>query len=445
MDWQNLTAAEQGRAIGAGDLDPVDITEGYLDAAAAHPHADRIYARMTADRARAEAVAAHDRAKAGMRLGPLDGVPISWKDLFDSAGVGTEAGSALLKGRVPGRDAEVLAAATAGGLICLGKTHMSELAFSGLGLNPVTATPPNVNDPALISGGSSSGAAASVAFGLASAGIGSDTGGSVRIPAAWNDLVGLKTTSGRVSLAGVVPLCLRFDTVGPLARSVEDAALLLAALEGARAPDLTGSDLSGARLLVLDTVAFDAIEDAPAQAFDAAVARLETAGAQITRRAVPAVAEAMTLTGTLYAPEAYGLWKDVIEAAPHKMYAEILERFRGGAAVSAPDYVAGWARLEALRGAYHEAVAGFDAVILPASPILPPNIARLESDHAYYVERNLLALRNTRIGNLMGSAALTLPTGVPSCGFMLMAPPMGEARLLRLGAAVERVLRENPA
>ena len=126
--------------------------------------------------------------------------------------------------------------ATLQGLICLGKTHMTELAFSGLGLNPMTATPPNVNDPALAPGGSSSGAAASVAFGLAAAGIGSDTGGSVRVPSVWNDLVGLKTTSGRLSLKGVVPLCARFDTVGPLCRTVEDAALLLAALEGTNPP-----------------------------------------------------------------------------------------------------------------------------------------------------------------------------------------------------------------
>ncbi|MEM9351200.1 MAG: amidase family protein [Pseudomonadota bacterium] len=440
MDWVRQTAAAQGRAIGTGALDPVDLTEAYLDAARAHPFAGRIYARMTEERARAEAVAAHDRAKQGFRLGPLDGVPISWKDLFDSAGVATEAGSALLEGRVPARDAEVLRTATAGGLICLGKTHMSELAFSGLGLNPVTATPPNVNDPALISGGSSSGAAASVAFGLASAGIGSDTGGSVRIPSAWNNLVGLKTTAGRVSLQGVVPLCLKFDTVGPLARSVEDAALFLAALEGQSAVDLEGATLAGARFLICETVAMEAVEEAPLAAFEAGVERLTAAGALVERREIPAVAEAMALTGLLYPTEAYGLWKDVIEAAPDKMYAEILERFRGGADVSAPDYVAAWAKLETLRREYYAATAGFDAVIMPASPILPPEIARLESEHSYYVERNLLALRNTRIGNLMGSASLSLPTGVPSCGFMLVTPPMSEERLLRLGAAVERAL-----
>ncbi|MEO0665089.1 MAG: amidase family protein [Pseudomonadota bacterium] len=440
MKWLGMTAAEQGQAIGAGELDPVELAEAYLDAATSHPMAPRIYARLTKDRARAEAIAAHDRARQGFRVGPLDGVPISWKDLFDTAGVATEAGSALLKDRIPALDAEVLVTATAQGLVCIGKTHMSELAFSGLGLNPVTATPPNVNDPALISGGSSSGAAASVAFGLASAGIGSDTGGSVRIPAAWNDLVGLKTTSGRLSLAGVVPLCLKFDTVGPLTRSVEDAALLLAAMEGTKPLDLAGASLAGIRLLVLETVALDDIEDAPRAAFEASVLALENAGAVIERREVSCVSEAMALTGALYPTEAYGHWKDVIEATPEKMFPEILERFRGGANVSAPDYVAAWETLERLRGVYHEAVAGFDAVVLPASPILPPDIARLGSDHDYYVTRNLLALRNTRIGNLMGSASLTLPTGQPSCGFMMMVPPFQEERLLRLGTAVEQAL-----
>ena len=440
MDWHRKSAAAQGRGIAAGELDPVGLTEGYLETAREHPLSSRIYARMTEERALAEAMAARDRANGGHRLGPLDGVPISWKDLFDTAGIATEAGSALLEGRVPEIDAEVLATATSQGLVCLGKTHMSELAFSGLGLNPITATSPNVHDPELISGGSSSGAAASVAYGLASAGIGSDTGGSVRIPAAWNDLVGLKTTPGRLSLRGVVPLCLKFDTVGPLTRSVEDAALLLSALEGQAATDLAVTSLAGTLFLILDTVAFDAIEDAPNAAFESAVDRITAAGAKVERRKVPAVAEAMALTGALYAPEAYGLWKDVIEAAPEKMFGEILERFRGGADTSAPDYVAAWARLGELRETFYEETAAFDAVIMPSSPILPPEIARLESDHDYYVERNLLALRNTRIGNLMGSASLTLPTGTASCGFMMVCPPMSEERMLRLGAAVENAL-----
>ena len=440
QDWLGRTAADQGRAIGAGDLDPVDLAQAYLEAIAAHPMADRIYARTTPERALAEAGAARLRAQAGQRLSPLDGVPISWKDLFDTAGVATEAGSALLKGRVPDRDAEVLRNATAAGLVCLGKTHMTELAFSGLGLNPVTATPPCVNDHDAVPGGSSSGAAASVAFGLASCGIGSDTGGSVRIPAAWNDLVGLKTTAGRVSCEGVVPLCEKFDTVGPLCRSVEDAALMLAALEGGRAADLRGVSLKGRRLAILKTVVMDGLRDAPASAFADAVRRLEAAGARIEEVDAPELATAMSFAPILFTAEAYGIWRDAIEAAPHLMFAQILERFRGGANVSAADYVAAWRTLEAGRRAWHARMAGYDAVICPTAPNVPPNFDRLMSDHDYFVTENLLTLRNTRAANLMGLSAVTLPTGTPSCGIMLMGAPMAEERLLRLAAAAETAL-----
>ncbi|MFK7763528.1 MAG: amidase [Roseobacter sp.] len=434
------SAADFGRAIGSGEVDPVSLTEGYLDAIQRHALRDKIYARVTTDRALAEAKAASERAKSGQRLSLLDGVPISWKDLFDTAGVATESGSNLLAGRVPDQDSRVLQNATAAGLVCLGKTHMSELAFSGLGYNPSTATPPNVNDAAAVPGGSSSGAAASVAFDLAPLGIGSDTGGSVRIPSAWNDLVGLKTTSGRLSLEGVVPLALRFDTVGPLCRTVEDAALILAAMEGGRPADMEGSTLEGKRFAVLNTVALDDIRDAPMAAFQRAIDTLGAAGARIQEIEVPEVATAMPLSTCLYTAEAYGLWRDVIEANPDAMYSEILERFRLGKNHSGPDYVAAWAALENARQAYLGATAGFDAVLLPTAPHLPPNLERLNSDHDYYVTENLMALRNTRIGNLMGLCALSLPTGTPSCGLMMMAPPHCEEALLRLGAAVEQAL-----
>ncbi|MEO0917228.1 MAG: amidase family protein, partial [Pseudomonadota bacterium] len=270
-EWLTRTAADLGRQIEAGKIDPVELTEAFLSAIGAHPYRDRIYARVTADRARSEARAASDRANRGLRRSRLDGVPISWKDLYDTAGVATESGSALLSGRVPNRDAEVLKNATGAGLICLGKTHQTELAFSGLGLNPVTASPPCFNDHDAVSGGSSSGAGTSVAFGLAAVGIGSDTGGSVRIPSVWNDLVGLKTRHGRLSLKGVVPLCARFDTVGPLCRSVEDAALMLSTLENGQPADLSGASIVGGRFAVLRTQAFQNIEETPSVAFEAAV------------------------------------------------------------------------------------------------------------------------------------------------------------------------------
>jgi len=440
QDWLKMTAGDLGRGIGRGEIDPEALCETYLGAIQAHPLRSRIYSAVTEERARAEAAAASARAEAGQRLGLLDGVPVSWKDLFDSAGVATEAGSALLQGRVPDRDAEVLRNGTAAGLVCLGKTHMSELAFSGLGLNPVTATPPCVNNAEAVPGGSSSGAAASVAFDLAPCGIGSDTGGSVRIPSAWNDLVGLKTTSGRVSLQGVVPLCLRFDTVGPLARSVEDCALMLAALEGGKAADLRGATLAGLRFAVLRTSVMEDIRPEPARAHALALEVLREAGAVIEEIEAPEVAEALPLSPVLFTGEAYGLWREVIEAAPDKMFAPILERFRSGKDISAADYVAGWRKLEALRAAWNVRVAGYDAVLMPAAPNLPPDQARLLADPDYYVTENLLTLRNTRVGNLLGLCAVTLPTGVPSCGLMLCGQPYGEERLLRVAKAVEDVL-----
>lgn len=440
MDWLTATAADLGRAIGAGQIDPVDLTQTYLDAIDAHPLRDRIYARVTTDRALAEAAAASTRAKTGQRRSLLDGVPASWKDLYDTAGIGTEAGTALLKGRIPSQDAVVLKNATAMGLVCLGKTHMSEIAFSGLGLNPVTATPPCVNDAAAVPGGSSSGAAASVAFGLAPVAVGSDTGGSIRIPSAWNDLVGFKPTHGRLSVEGVVPLCASFDTVGPLCRSVEDAALMVAALEGSKPADLAGTSLRGIRLLILDTVAMDDLEPEPAAGFANAVSRLESAGAVIIHGRVPCVTEAMSLTGILHATEAYACWRELVEAAPEKMYRQILDRVRLGRDVPAHTFIGAWNRLRVMRREYLAATAEYDAVIFPTAAILPPRVDRLLADDAYYKAINLIALRNTMIGNRMGLTSVSLPTGVPSCGILLNAAPGADGRLLRLAAAAERAL-----
>ena len=440
MDWLRAPAAEQGRAIMAGLIGPVDLAEAYLDAARRHPLTARIYARMTEDRTRSEAISAHDRAKAGLRRGLLDGVSLSWKDNIDSARTATEGGSRLLEGRTPDTDAEVLGNATAGGSVCLGKTHMTELAFSGLGLNPSTATPPNALNPDLAPGGSSSGAAVSVALGLAAAAIGTDTGGSIRVPAAWNGLTGFKPTYGAVPGTGILPLCRRFDTAGPIARTVEDCAELFALITATRTPDLRGAGMAGLRLMVLDGLPFAQIENAPATAFDAALDRLSAAGARITRAESAALPRAMDLAPVLFAAEAYGLWRDQIEDAPELMHKPVLERFRGGKAFSAPDYVAAWDTLDRCRAEWTAATAGFDAVILPTVPILPPDADRLTRDEDYFVRANLLTLRNTRIANLMGLPAISLPTASPGCGIMAMGAPGSDRALLRTAAAMERTL-----
>jgi len=439
QDWLWQSAADLGRGIERGEIDPVELAEAYLEAAERHPRSADIYARLTPERARTEALAARDRARAGRRLSPLDGVPASWKDLFDTAGIGTEAGTAMLEGRVPEADARVLVDATANGMVCIGKTHMSEIAFSGLGLNPVTATSPCVNDPDAVAGGSSSGAAASVAFGLAPLAIGSDTGGSVRVPSAWNDLVGFKPTHGALPLDGVVTLVGSFDTVGPLARTVEDAALSYAALGGPRIT-LDGARIDGARLLICETIAMEDLDDVPARAFEDAVDRLARAGAQITRQPLPFLAQAFEMTGPLYPPEAYANWKEHIDRAGDRMFHQVRKRVTAGADFAAHTYITAWQNLRKMRQTWLNETAGYDAVIMPTVGSMPPKVADLLADDALYVSENLMALRNTRIGNLMGLTALTLTTGVPSAGIMFCAPPGAEARLLRLGAAAEAVL-----
>ena len=441
MDWLRASATQQGRAIMAGVLDPIDQTEAYLAAAKDHPDCARIYARLTAARARSEAVAAHDRAKQERRHSLLDGVAISWKDNIDSGGTVTEAGSRLLEGRVPRKDANILARAARRGMVCLGKTHMTELAFSGLGLNPRTATPPNALDPDLAPGGSSSGAAVSVALGLAAAAVGTDTGGSVRVPAAWNGLVGFKPTHGALPEKGVVPLARRFDIAGPIARSVEDCAQIFAIMADQRAPDLDGASVQGLRLMVLEGLPFDDAESGPVTAFQDAVDRLGRAGAQIAHVSTDWLDKAMALSPQLFAPEAYGIWRAQIEDAPELMWTPILDRFRSGADVGAPDYVAAWESLVRIRRKWVKEVAsGHDAILLPTVPIMPPNAARLMADEAEFVRANLLTLRNTRIGNLLGLPVCTLPTGHPACGISVMGHAGRDVHLLRIAAGVESAL-----
>ena len=440
-DPLKMSASELGEAFENNLIDPVEALEAFFDAMQKNTLTDRIYVEVTKARAVGEAEDARKRQKFNARTGPLDGVPVSWKDLFDIAGYQTTAGSDLLKGRIPESDCAILKLASINGLVTLGKTHMSELAFSGLGLNPITQTPPCVNDLGAVAGGSSSGAAASVAFGLAPAAIGSDTGGSVRIPAAWNDLVGLKTTVGRVSMEGVIPLCRSFDTVGPIVKTVDDAALLFSVLTGNKPVDLKSKPFEGGRLAILKGTALNDLQQKPALAFEESVKALSKFGFKIEEIEVAEVESALALS-SLVPTEAYAEWRDDIEASPDLMYEEILQRFRGGRDVLASDYLKAMRDLEVFKRKYVEKTSEFDAVILPTCPILPPNLERLKSDNGYYVSQNLMALRNTRIANLLGICALTIPTNHPSCGVSIMALPNMEEKLLRLGRAAELAIRK---
>lgn len=441
MDIRELGAAEIGRQIEAGKLDPVDVTDCFLDAIANHPASSDIYARLTAERAKHEAEMASARAKSGSRRGPLDGVPVSWKDLFDTAGTATESGSPILKGRVPEEDARVLKNAGEAGTVCLGKTHQTEFAFSGLGINPNTATPPNRLMPGHLPGGSSSGAGASITHGLAPVAVGSDTGGSVRIPACWNSLVGLKTTHGLLSLEGVVPLCSGFDTVGPLARNVEDAALMFNAL-GGEAVDLEDVPKpSSLTLAVIGKVAMDGCDQEVVDAFEAACRRLEASGVSLVDIEPDQIERAVELGPTLFPYEAWNQWGKEIQANPGVMFEPVEMRFRQGEHVSRETYEAKRAALENQRQAFWQAYRDYDGFIFPTLAGLPPKIDDVINDSDVFTKTNLITLRNTRHVNLMGGCATTLPLPEACIGLQLMAKPMADTRLLQMSAAIERVIR----
>jgi len=447
-NWHDMTALAQGVAMGEGDIDPVELTESYLARIEREDTDHTVFLAVTADRARSEAEAAQKRARTGLRLGPLDGVPISWKDLFDSAGTATTGGSEVFRNRIPSHDADTLARATRAGMVCLGKTNLSEFAFSGLGINPTYGTPANAFDSVTprCPGGSSSGSAVSVARQLAPITVGTDTGGSVRIPAAWNGLVGLKTTSGVVPAKGVLPLSRQFDTVGPLAQDVADANALFAILCGGKAADLIGTSVRGKRFLVPDNIVWDNAEEGVVACLEEAFEKLVAKGAIVERGKVPefdAVTDLCNNVGNLFSPEAYGEWRDVIESQSDQMYDEVTKRFKMAENMSSIDVAEAMHKLRSLRASYLKRVAGYDAVLMPTTPITPPAIAPLEADSAAYAKANISALYNTRLGNLLTLSSLTLPagqTGGLPVGLMMFGLPKRENALLRNGSGIEKAL-----
>ncbi|MDO9127540.1 MAG: amidase [Parvibaculum sp.] len=450
MDFGGMNALELGGLFERGEADPREATEDFLARAAAADPGHRIYVSLLGPRARAEAAAAADRAKRGLRRHALDGVPLSWKDLFDTGGAATAAGSLPLKNRVPVHDAEVLARATRAGAVCLGKTTMTEIAFSGLGINPKFGTPANACDEKIerVPGGSSAGAAVSVARGLAAGAIGTDTGGSVRIPAAWNGLVGLKTTSGRLPLAGTVPLSPTFDTVGPLAKDVGDAAAMFALLDGKQARRIDDFDLARAVFWLPGGIGWSELGEGVAAALEAAIRRLVKAGARIIEHPLPELDEVHALAwdpkASRLVADAYAQWGGMLRANKADIYPPVHDRVMAGEALTAGDIVRADLKRAEIRARYLAATAGADAVLMPAVAISPPPIADLIDGGDAYGKANRMALRNTTIGNQLGLCAITLPAGYDGqglpVGLMLQAAPYTEEKLMRIAHAVEKVL-----
>ncbi len=443
------TAAGIALAYRSGETSPVALTEHLLERIAA-TKADNIFISVTADRARREAKEAEARYRRGRPLSPLDGVPLAWKDLFDVTGARTTAGSRLLgQGELKTSDVPVVAHAARAGMVSLGKVNMSELAFSGLGLNPHHGTPRNPHGGAILRapGGSSSGSGAAVAAGLAPIAIGSDTGGSVRIPAAFNGVVGFKTSTGRIDATGIVPLARTFDTIGPLARSVEDCILTDMVLRGALTTSVKRADLNGLRIVVPENVVFDSAEPAVVANFERVLAELERNGVHVRRARLGSLDEVLATNarhGTLTAAEAYLEYRDIVDSDDvAAIDRRVVSRIVGGKKMSAHDVLS----IQRGRILLKDAVAReLDGALLamPTAPITAPAVEPLEADDELFHATNLRALRNTMLGNFLDLCGVALPNGSDEEGmpisFLLSALHGEDERVLGAALEVERVI-----
>lgn len=417
-------------------------------AAAADPAGQgaKAFTFIDPDRTRAEADASDLLRARGIVPSPLAGVPVSLKDLFDVAGQVTRAGSIVLdKGPAP-VDAPAAARLRAAGAVFVGRTNMTEFAYSGVGLNPHYGTPaaPWDRETGRVPGGSTSGGAVSVADGMALAAIGTDTGGSCRIPAACCGIVGFKPTARRVPLDGCTPLSFSLDSIGPMARTVSCVALLDAVLAGEPIEVPAAASLRGLRIAVPANYVLDRMDDTVGAAFERALKRLSAAGALVgeIRLDVLDRLPELTLNGGITAAEAYAWHRDLIEAEGNRYDPNVRTRILMGKSLTAEAYLTAIRTRKELIAEAAKALAGVDVLAMPTIPIVPPTIAEME-DTDTFADLNRLMLRNPSVANMLDRCAVSLPVGEPGSapvGLSLVGPAMGDRRLLSIALAAEAAL-----
>lgn len=411
--------------------------------AARHPAIAPAFTQTAFDRARDEA----DRG-AGL---PLAGLAVSVKDLFDIEGEVTRAGSVVLQGQPPARaDAVAVARLRAAGAAIIGRTHMTEFAFSGVGVNPHHAPLAGLADPLVprIPGGSSSGAGVSVAGGAAFIGLGSDTGGSIRIPAALHGLVGFKSTARLVPTTGALPLSMTLDTVCAITRSARDAVLAHEIL-AARPVTRSSRPLAERRFAVARTVMLEGMDADVARAFERALGRLRDAGARIEEMAFDEIGElaALQAAGTIAAAESHAWHRPWLARAAEAYDPRVRSRIERGSAMLAADYI----DLQAGRSLWIDAMqarlAGFDAVLSPTVPIVAPPLASVapgaERDDEFF-RINGLMLRNPSVVNMLDGCAISLPCHAPGdlpCGLMLWHAARHDDEILSMALQAEPLLQ----
>jgi aspartyl-tRNA(Asn)/glutamyl-tRNA(Gln) amidotransferase subunit A len=379
---------------------------------------------------------------------PFAGIPVSIKDLFDIKGQVTRAGSRALEDSAPAEaDAPVVARLRRAGFIVIGRTNMTEFAYSGIGINPHFGTPKGAwqRNVGHVPGGSSSGAAVSVVDGMAHGGLGTDTGGSCRIPAAYNGIVGFKPTQRRVPLEGGVPLSFTLDSFGPLARTAHCCAVLDSVLADEAFVPPQPRPIRGMRLAVPTTVALDDLEDAVVQTFERALEALSRQGALIERIAVPEFLDigVMNAKGGFAAAESYAWHRYLLVSGGDVYDPRVYSRILRGEAISAADYIDLLAARRSLIARTEKRIAPYDALVMPTTANTPPVIADLADDKAF-TRANLLSLRNCTLINMIDGCAISLPChreGEVPVGLMLAASGGSDRRIFELAAAMEAGIR----
>jgi aspartyl-tRNA(Asn)/glutamyl-tRNA(Gln) amidotransferase subunit A len=458
----DLTIGELGRQIRAGALSPVALTEQLLERIASLDGALGAWRLVLKDRALAEARAAEAALKAGSDLGPLHGIPYGTKDLIDVKGYPTTAGWPGREGHRAAEDATVTRRLAQAGMVLLGKTNMVQFAYGGVGINHHHGTPRNPWDGKThrVPGGSSSGTAVAVGASMVPMGIGSDTGGSVRIPAALCGTVGLKTTLGRISRFGVFPLSPSLDTIGPLARSVEDAALVYQALHGPDTRDPSTwahpshdalatlhAGVKGLRLGIPEAVFWEDLDPDVGKSVRAAADVLRDLGAHVTAIPFPEAEEARQLNprGLIIAAEAYALQSEMIEKNLDTIDPIVGFRMLKGKEIPAWEYARTVFAWGALREKAQASLRDVDALITPATAITSRPLAEVDRDIETYSRHNLLYLRNTAVGNILNLCAVTLPCGFDRqglpIGLTLYGKPCDESMVLRVAHAYEQATK----
>jgi aspartyl-tRNA(Asn)/glutamyl-tRNA(Gln) amidotransferase subunit A len=452
------TIPELAGRIRAGALSPVALTEALLDRIERLDGKLHAFITMSRDRALAEARAAEAALEGGQDLGPLHGIPYAAKDLYDVKGLPTTAGTRLLKDNVAAADCAVVRKLAGAGMVLLGKTHTVQFAFGAVGLNHDYGTPHNPWDRTpRAPGGSSSGTAVAVAAGLAPMALGSDTGGSVRIPAALCGIVGLKTTVGRVSRAGVYPLSWTLDSVGPLTRSVEDAALVYQVLQGADLDDATTvgvtphdvlrrlkAGVAGLRLAFGETLFFDDLDPEVERAVRETGRVFQSLGARVGNIAVPEAAEAMAeeKRALMIAAEACTVNGRFLDQHFDALDPVVAHRMIGGRKLAAPDYFGLLRQWAALRERVRETLRDVDGLLVPTTPVPAAPVSVIDATRESYRDANGRYLRNTAVGNILDLCAVSLPCGFTRdglpIGLMIYAKPFQEDVALRIAYAYEQ-------